>query len=136
MTIAGNVSSVLGIEYDNTLVNIASKTAGMLGINNCEFVCADFNKWCVENKGKKFDMIFSFAVHYWLNAGPEDYAETIDSLLNTGGYCILESQNIYTVDKNFADYTAAFSRRFTKCYDGSIKDDWIIERKWAVFKKE
>lgn len=63
------VNEILGIEYNEKLVEIAQDTAKLLKVENVEFVNADYNEW-QKNNSKKFDVILAFAVHIWLNIEP------------------------------------------------------------------
>ena len=135
MTIAKKVKSVTGIEYNKKLVKIAKKVSKYLNIDNVKFVATDYNKW--EKKAKDtYDVICSFAVHYWLQVTPITYTKRLYELLNPGGYIFFESQNLETVDQEFDEYCKEFVKLgMTVVKDGTIKDDDVIERRYLVFKK-
>lgn len=135
MSIADCVRSVTGVEYNAKLVDIANNAANMLEIDNVSFEAGDFNEWYKRND-EKFDVVLSFAVHYWLKVTPQSYAEIIASLLKSNGYLFFESQNINTVDTEFDDFIIELKNKGLKeCYEGIIKDDGIIQRRWIVLKK-
>lgn len=137
MSIADKVHSVKGVEYNAKLVKISNKVVKMLDIDNVTFESGDFNKWFEKNKNNEYDVILSFAVHYWLGVTPESYSEILNSILKPGGYLFFESQNLETVDSNFEDYISAFNKKGMSIeLEGIIKDDDIIQRRWLVFKKE
>ncbi|MDO8444182.1 MAG: 23S rRNA (uracil(1939)-C(5))-methyltransferase RlmD [bacterium] len=48
---------VVGIELVQSAINDANANAKINNIKNCEFVCADTNKWLSKNKTVKFDKI-------------------------------------------------------------------------------
>ena len=134
LEIAGMGGHVVGIEYNDNLVDIALRTAKALGIKNVDFISSDYNRWKNNNK-ERFDMIFSFAVHAWLNVEPADYAAEINGMLNSGGHVILESQTLKT-DKRFYDYVEAFQNRgLVVVNDELIKDDGRTERRFLIFAK-
>lgn len=135
MTIAESVKSVTGIEYNKYLVKIANKASKYLNIENVKFIATDYNKW-EKKEQSTYDMIFSFAVHYWLKVNPKSYSKRLYELLNPNGYLFFESQNIETVDAEFEEYYNEFINLGMKLEkDGVIKDDGSIKRRYLVFKK-
>ena len=135
LTIASMVKSIIGIEYNKSLSVIANMTKEFLCINNVNFISGDFNK---TNFNEKFDIIFSFAVNYWLGHNAEYHSKTIYNLLNSGGIVIIESQDINSeVDRDFdSKYIVDFYKnRFKILEYGRIKDDNIIERSFFICQK-
>ena len=57
-------------------------------INNVNFLNIDYKKF---NINKKYDIIFSFAVHLWIWLEFNDYLKTIYSKLNEWWIVIIES---------------------------------------------
>lgn len=135
LTLADRVKSIVGIEYNEKLVEIAQTVASNLNISNVVFECSDYNDWqskCVE----KYDVIFSFAVHVWLNVSPEVYAKQLYNMLNYGGMLFFESQDI-SHDIMFDKFCNEFvNHGLSIVRDSMIKDDGKIERKYVVFRKE
>ncbi len=136
--VADMVNHITGIEYNRDLYYIALLSREYLNkTNKCDFVRCDFNEWIKKNSNKVFDVVFSFAVHYWLNVTPKSYSRMINNILLPGGYLFFESQNINTVDKNFDEYITEFlNMGFIIQKSGNIKDDGVIERKYLVFEKK
>lgn len=127
------VKNIIGVEYEQSLIDIANLTKEYLGYANCEFHCADFNQYSTI---KKFDIIFSFAVHYHINMPILDYSLKLASLLNNNGFVIIESQNIQTVDKDFNEKLNEFcGNRFKAIYGGEIFDDKDTLRRFEVLMK-
>lgn len=134
LTIAPKVKSVLGVEYSKNLVEIATQASRDLQINNVSFICSDFNYW-EKNTFETFDVIFSFAVHIWLNVSPKQYAERINSFLNIGGYLIFESQTLKS-DILFEEFCQQFKNVGLKEINSNyIMDDLETERKYCIFMK-
>ena len=48
---------VTGVELVQSAINDANANAKINKIHNCEFVCADVNRWLDKNKKQKFDKI-------------------------------------------------------------------------------
>ena len=109
LSVAEWVSSVTGIEYNEALVAIGNMARDGLKINNVHFVASDYESWKKKNK-KKFDVIFSFAVHYWFKVKPYNYAKDLSKMLNTGGILFFESQDIKG-DKDYPRFVAEFKCR-------------------------
>jgi 2-polyprenyl-3-methyl-5-hydroxy-6-metoxy-1,4-benzoquinol methylase len=134
ITISSAVKSIFGLEINQNLVNIANAVAQYLDIYNLEFECNEFKYWNKSNK-RKFDVIFSFAVHQWFEVDAVEYANLLNGLLNDRGYIFFESQDIKT-DIMYLDIVKEFCQLgFDIVKEGFIKDDGIIERKYYVLKK-
>lgn len=134
MEIACKVKSIVGVEYNKTLVDIGNATVMALKVNNIRFYCADYNSWQARNH-ETFDLIFSFAVHAWLNISPEQYALSLFGKLNKGGHLIFESQTL-TGDRMFESFISALKQQgLSVVQHGIIKDDGITERAYVVFEK-
>lgn len=95
--VAGLVHSVTGVEYDKNLVRVAELVQDYLNISNCCFYSGDFREW-YKQSDKVYDVIFSFAVHHWLNLSPQEYVAILDHLLKEEGYICFES-HIYGTDE-------------------------------------
>ena len=134
MEIAPQCKSVLGVEYNEKLVSIADTARKMLEIKNVTFTCADYSKWKKANN-RRFNVIFSFAVHIWLGIAPEMYAEDICDLLEENGIFLFESHNIKN-DKMHKVYGEAFRNKgLEEIATGYIMDDGLQERKYRIFRK-
>lgn len=135
MTVAPYVKSVLGIEYDETLVEVANIVKDYIGVDNCNFLQADFVEWKKRNH-EKFEIIFSFAIHHWLNISQEQYAEMLDELLEAGGYLCIESHDLSSGDAEY-DYCIELlsQKKFVCINKGEIIDDGIIRRKYMILHK-
>lgn len=132
--ISGKVKSILGLEYSETLVEIGNETAKAIGTENVKFISGDYNEWQKQNT-LSFDIIFSFAVHAWLNVRPEIYANQIVDMLNVNGIVIFESQQLST-DKMFSAFVEALvSEKLQVLKDEIINDDGETDRKFIVMKK-
>jgi 2-polyprenyl-3-methyl-5-hydroxy-6-metoxy-1,4-benzoquinol methylase len=129
---ARKVNSVTGIEISETLILISRVTKRKLKINNAEFIRGDFSKIKFD---KKFDFIFSFAVHYWVGLSTKHYAEKLKSLLNPNGIVLIESQDIEKFDADWDEkISTILSVGFEALDDGSLKDDGIICRRFAILR--
>lgn len=136
MTIAPLVKSIIGVEYDETLVKVANHVRKYLQLENCEFVASDFCAWQRENV-KKFDVIFSFAIHHWLNISAAEYVQIVDLLLNENGIFCFESHDIEVGDKKFeACVKLFFDKKFQLLEEGVICDEGLTNRKYVLLKKE
>ena len=127
------VKTIDGVEFNPSLVKIANISKLLLKIENATFTQGDFNKVRLE---KKYDFIFSFAVHYWIGQDITQYAQTLWNLLNNNGYILFESQNIEKQDADWDKKTKAFFEAgFEEVSKGSLCDDGVIKRKFSLFRK-
>ena len=136
ISIAGMVHSVTGIEYDESLVKVADLVAEYLKVSNCEFLIGDFNDW-YRDKGidAKYNIIFSFAIHHWLNLPSKEYVAVIDQMLRADGYVCFES-HIYGEDVGFDECYEEFLRRgYHIVCEKKINDDGLQNRQYVLFHK-
>lgn len=134
LNIADRVHSVTGVEYDENLVQVAGLVKDYVGINNCIFVHEDFDNWYARNT-QKYDVIFSFAIHHWLNLQPYEYVDRINGILNKEGYICIESH----VGADW-EYKECIDRLQEKGYcvlnQGVIMDDGMREREWCLLQQK
>lgn len=136
MTIAPMVRTVTGVEYDKSLVEVANCVKKHIAADNCTFINCDFHDWYKVNN-KTYNVIFSFAIHHWLNLKPEEYAEKIDNLLMKDGYLCFESHDVRTRDKEYEECLSAWlSMGYIIKSMGDIVDDGVTQRKYIILRKE
>ena len=85
------------IEYNQNLVDIGNVLKDYEKIENISITQKDFNEF---TPTKKYDIIFSFAVHKWIWMPFKEYIKKLESFLNTNWYVFLESQNL-DIDPDF-----------------------------------
>lgn len=134
LTVAPYVKNVLGIEYDQTLVTIAKKVSDWQKIQNVQFLCTDYNEWIKENNNT-YNVIFSFAVHIWLDVSPADYSKQLFSITEPGGYLLFESQTIETDKMFFAFCNHFILQGYKKLWERPIRDDNHTNRTIVLFQK-
>jgi len=133
LLIAKEVKSATGVEISDSLVEIGQITQVYLGRTNVYFRKGNFNKM---QFNKKYDFIFSFAVHHWLGTNMKKFGIRLNKMLNPGGKILLESQNINTVDTDWGKKIQLFMEAgFEEISNGWLKDDGIIERRFSLFRK-
>lgn len=134
ITISGLVHSVTGIEYEESLVKAANLVKDYLNVSNCSFYHGDFNDW-YKNANTGYSVIFSFAIHHWLNIIPKEYVAMLNRLLYTHGYLCFES-HVYETDPEFYECCKEFkSLDYKIICEKRIKDDGLREREFILFQK-
>lgn len=134
LSISDLVHSVTGIEYDSSLAEAANLVKNYLGISNCHFYNEDFNVW-KKGAASSYHVIFSFAIHHWLNLSPTDYVASIDKLLKPGGYLCFES-HIYGADAEFDEcYKKFLELGYHIDCEKKLNDDGTQERLYVLFQK-
>lgn len=127
--------SILGVEYDSSLVEIAKNVCNYLKLENCDFVNSDFKEW-VKGNTSKFDLIFSFAIHHWLDLSSNMYVEIVDSLLNEKGFICFESHDLQSGDDKYEVCKKLFvEKRYKILNESHIKDDGIVDREFCILQK-
>lgn len=134
MSIAGCVYSVTGIEYDKNLVKVGELVKDYLKVKNCVFYTGDFNEW-YKQINTTYNVIFSFAIHHWLNLSPQEYVEILDTLLEKDGYICFES-HIYGTDNKFDECYKKFRELgYRVICDKKINDSGLQEREYLLLQK-
>lgn len=134
MSIAKYVHSVTGIEYDKSLVKVGELVKNHLKVSNCFFYNGDFKDW-YKQTNMTYDVIFSFAIHHWLNLSSQEYVTILDSLLAKDGYICFES-HIYGKDNKFGECNEKFQELGYKILcDKIINDNGWQEREYILLQK-
>ncbi|MFP4403915.1 MAG: class I SAM-dependent methyltransferase [Candidatus Woesearchaeota archaeon] len=82
------VKSIDVVEYNNVLIKISTKVKKHLNIKNVTLINKDIKKYASK---KKYDVIFSFAIHKWVGESLDNYLKRLFSLLKKGGIILFES---------------------------------------------
>lgn len=127
-------ASYTGFDNNPDLIAIATRLAKHKHADNCTFTTCSFDQFRAGNN-KKFDLIFSFAVHVWIGIPMQAYIEQLKNMLASGGTVIIESNNLDTNDSDFMKNMELFLKAgFMLLYQGELKDDGVIRRAFCVFK--
>jgi 2-polyprenyl-3-methyl-5-hydroxy-6-metoxy-1,4-benzoquinol methylase len=92
-----HVNSIDSIDPNKSCVEVSNHTRNFLGITNCTFYQTSFEEFKTK---KKYDFIFSFAVHRYMKLSFEGYLEALHELLKEGGQLLLESHTIERYDSS------------------------------------
>ena len=86
--------------FDNKFGNVLTgKIAkAYLGIKNMNIKRKEIEKF---KTNRKYDIIYSFAIHHWIPLEFEDYIKKLKSLSKKEGIIFLESHNLNNKDKDF-----------------------------------
>lgn len=133
--VAKQVHSVTGVEYDKSLVKVGELVRDYLKVPNCVFYNGDFKEWYKQTDMETYDVIFSFAIHHWLDLSPQEYCVVLDSLLKEEGYICFES-HIYGMDEE-ADKCRQklLEMGYQIICDKKVSDGTSEEREYILFKK-
>ena len=120
LTISSMVNSITGLEYDSYYLKYGRKVAEFMTITNVNFISGDFKEYHTD---KKFDLIFSFAVHHWIGLPLREYLTRLHKLLKQNGVVLFESHTLNGYDKDIEDYFSdAIQGLFTPIKEGIIED--------------
>lgn len=89
---------VYSVEPNETLIKIAKIVKDHLKIKNCTFINSTFDDFKTK---KKFNLIFSFAVHHWVNFSFFFYVKKLSELLEMDGIIVFESHKLDSIDRYF-----------------------------------
>lgn len=119
------------VEYSQVLVDMWNILKDYENIKNVSIMQKDFKNFCTD---KKYDVIFSFAVHKWIWLPFLDYIEKIYNLLNKEWILFIESQNL-DIDPDF-EYNLNNCQKFFKIINiNSTNEKKSYLRKIAIMKK-
>ena len=122
------------MEYDKNLVKVAELVKDYLRIPNCIFVNGDFNDWHTRQT-MTYHVIFSFAIHHWLDIAPPEYVKILDKLLRGCGYICFESHK-YGTDIEFCQCYEEFKKLgYRTICDKRINDSGLQEREYLLLQK-
>jgi cyclopropane fatty-acyl-phospholipid synthase-like methyltransferase len=91
IALADRVKQVDLLEYEPELAEIASLLKDKEGKDNVTSICGDFKAF---DPGKKYDLIFSFAIHWWVGLSLGEYLKRIRSHLKEQGLILIESHTL------------------------------------------
>lgn len=127
------VKSVDGIDFNEKLIEIANDFKKHTGCQNANFFVDSFEKF---NTQKTYDVVLSLAIHWHLQMTFENYINKIDSILNSGGYLLIESHDPYKEDSDWKQkINYIISKNYSEVSSGNIKDDNKIYRVFNILKK-
>ncbi|MBS8121543.1 methyltransferase domain-containing protein [Candidatus Vampirococcus lugosii] len=86
------VKNIDVVEYEGNLCDIGNELLGFENIQNVKIHNVDFKKYKTD---KKYDVVFSFAIHMWVGLSIEKYLEQIYNLMKNNGILVLESHTFY-----------------------------------------
>jgi trans-aconitate methyltransferase len=133
LKIAGYAAHVDGIEITPSLVRIGEMVRDFLGILNCTFRLCDFADF---KPTAQYNLILSFAVHFWLGLPMREYGAKLRAMLTPSGLVLLESQDLNRRDLDFEaklrDFCAA---GFSEVKAGMLCDDGVLLRRFVLLQK-
>jgi SAM-dependent methyltransferase len=91
IALADRVKHVDLLEFEPELTEIATLVAEKEGKDNVTCICGDFKEFAPD---KKYDVIFSFAIHWWVGLSRPDYLQKIASHLKEDGLILIESHTL------------------------------------------
>ena len=89
--VADKVNRIGLLEINPKLYNICRKVRNKLKINNAHIANCDITKYKTSNK---YDAIFFFAIHKWLDISLEEYFIVLKNLLYHDGFVLIETHGI------------------------------------------
>lgn len=106
ITTARYVKHVDGI--DNKRINILTGKLAKrrLNVDNVLLRRSTFEKFTTN---KQYDVVYSFAVHHWVNLSVKEYAKRVRSLMKPKALLVLESHDLSNLDKHFEQVVRKFS---------------------------
>lgn len=118
LEIARLAKSVIGIEYSRTLNQVARQIATVYRANNIQFVDSTIEAFLKTNH-QQYDLVMACAITQWIDLPWLETFELISKSVKSGGYVLVESNNLATHDKNF----------YANCHDVAQHLGWKIQLK-------
>lgn len=135
MIISTEVHSIVGVEYDKTLCEIANLICKYTQTDNCTFINSDYIEWS-QRERRRFNIVFSFAIHRWLPISSQEYIKLIDAQLEKNGYLVFESHDIKSGDEKYYEcYEELVRKGYKIIRRDNINDEYQIVREFFVAQK-
>lgn len=133
LKVAGGADHVDGVEVKPSLVKIGETVRDFLGVSNCIFHTCAFKDF---KPATQYNLILSFAVHFWLGLPMGEYATRLRDMLAPSGLVLLESQDITKLDLDFEIKLRQFcSAGFDEVKSGMLCDDGVNLRRFVLLRK-
>lgn len=133
LTAAAHVRRVHGIDAAPHFIAMAHIAQRELGRTHCRFEVCKLEDFV---PAEPFDVVFSFAVHHWLDLPLPEYAAKLRSLLRPGGALLLESHDLGTHDRDWEEKLAVFlAAGFEIVRRGSLCDDGLLAREHVLLRR-
>lgn len=133
---ARTASHYTGFDINPDLIEIAKTLAENKHSKNCTFLTTDFHRFIQSNE-KKYDFIFSFAVHGWIGLPMKNYVDILKSILKPDGFVLIESHDVINDDdlqKFFQQMRFFIEGNFSIVDQGMLKDDNKRRRSFFIFR--
>jgi 16S rRNA G527 N7-methylase RsmG len=137
--VSEKVNSIDLIELNPKLCNICRKVRDKLKIKNVNIINSNIVEY---NFNKKYDMIFSFAVHGHIGIGLHRYLELLHRLLNEGGLVLFETHRVNDCNMNERELTTERDnilrneqKLFDIIHEGVIDDQMGRMRRFFYLKR-
>lgn len=130
--LASSGHSVVGVEYNETLVHISNIIKNTLNLKKATFIHESFTDFSTD---EQFDCILALAVHRWIPMEFDQFIGKVSSLLKKDSLFVFESNN-YSVLGNEFEVEADFIEKqgFEKISHGTTH--YECERKFYIFQKK
>jgi SAM-dependent methyltransferase len=133
LKVAGYAGHVDGIDITPSLIRIGETVRDFLGISNCTFRASAFKDF---KPTTNYNLILSFAVHFWLGLPMREYGARLRDMLAPSGLVLLESQDITKLDRDFENKLGDFcAAGFAEVRSGMLCDDGIMLRRFVLLQK-
>jgi tetratricopeptide (TPR) repeat protein len=133
---AQTVAHVDAFDIEASLVAIGERVRRHLELQNVHFSTCGFHDFKTD---RRYDLIFSFAVHHWIGLPMSQYAARLDQLLAPGGVIVFESQgrrSSETVEEGLDEkISCLLDLGMTLLWDGELLDDGMNKRTFAVLRR-
>ena len=132
--VSSKVNSIDVLEIEEPFARIGKKLARYEKIENVKFINKDFKKF---NPDKKYDLIFSFAVHGHTQMKFDKYIEKVFSLLSEKGKVLIESHPLgFTANENSLKEELQKLNFVTILSSGQLDDDGRLRTFYYIEKKK
>lgn len=131
--VSNKVKNIDILEIEPNFVSICKKLIKHEKVNNVKVINLDFNKF---NPAKKYDIIFSFAVHGHTKMNFKDYINKLLSFLNKYGFILIESHPIIYGNNDVLEKDLKNIKNIVIFNKGLIDDDGRLRSFFMLRKNE
>ncbi|MFP4555865.1 MAG: class I SAM-dependent methyltransferase [Bacteroidales bacterium] len=107
------------VEQNKSLTQVCKQLLKHQAISNVDVYNADFKEF---TPNKKYDIVFSLAIHKWVELDFQEYLNKIRTYLNTGGLLLMESHLLFSLQGEDLEPQLKRCEHFELVEKGQIDD--------------
>ena len=131
--VSDKVKSVDSVEYDAVKTKIGNIAKRMMKVDNVSIYNEDIKKF---KSDKKYDVVFSFAIHMWVGCSLDEYIKILSNFLKPNGVILIESHSLRSSGDKLDTFLKENYKKYKVLESGLTDDDDGHLRRFYYIKPE